>query len=55
MEPIRKRKLYHDVLDRLISAILSSEFPPGSKLPSERELMLKLSVGRPAIREAMAE
>lgn len=53
MEPIRKRKLYQDVLDRLISAILSSEFPPGSKLPSERELMLKLSVGRPSIREAM--
>lgn len=53
MEPIRKRKIYHEVLDRLISAILSSEFPPGSKLPSERELMLKLAVGRPAIREAM--
>ena len=53
MEPIRKRKIYHEVLDRLISAIMSSEFPPGSKLPSERELMLKLAVGRPAIREAM--
>ena len=53
MEPIRKRKLYQDVLDQLISGILTAEFPPGSKLPSERELMLKLGVGRPAIREAM--
>lgn len=53
MEPIRRRKIYHEVLDRLISAIMSSEYPPGSKLPSERELMLKLAVGRPAIREAM--
>jgi DNA-binding FadR family transcriptional regulator len=53
MEPIRRRKLYQDVVDRLIAAISSSEFPPGSKLPSERELMLQYGVGRPAIREAM--
>ena len=53
MEPIRKRKLYQDVLDRMTSAILNAEFPPGSKLPSEKELMLQLGVGRPAIREAM--
>ncbi|WP_139315129.1 transcriptional regulator NanR [Mongoliimonas terrestris] len=53
MEPIRKRKLYQDVLDRLILAISTKEFPPGSKLPSERELMMLIGVGRPAIREAM--
>jgi GntR family transcriptional regulator, sialic acid-inducible nan operon repressor len=53
MEPIRRRKLYQDVVDRLIAAISTSEFPPGSKLPSERELMLQYGVGRPAIREAM--
>ena len=53
MEPVRKRKLFQEVLDRLIGAISSKEFPPGSKLPSERELMAMLGVGRPAIREAM--
>ncbi|BDA85727.1 GntR family transcriptional regulator [Aureimonas sp. SA4125] len=53
MEPVRKRKLYQEVLDRLIGAISSNEFPPGSKLPSERELMAMIGVGRPAIREAM--
>lgn len=53
MEPIRRRKLYQDVLDRLITAIMTNEFPPGSKLPSERELMSLIGVGRPAIREAM--
>lgn len=53
MEPIKRRKLYQDVVDRLIAAISTSEFPPGSKLPSERELMHKFAVGRPAIREAM--
>lgn len=53
MEPIRKRKLYEEVLDRLVGAIVSNEFPPGSKLPSERELMEMTGVGRPAIREAL--
>ena len=53
MEPVQKKKLYHDVLDRLMSAISTSEFPPGSQLPSEKELMGMIGVGRPSIREAM--
>ena len=53
MEPIKHRKLYEQVLDRLITAISSAEFPPGSQLPSERELMVQFGVGRPAVREAM--
>ena len=53
METITKRKLSHQVLDRLIAAIGSKEYPPGSQLPSERQLMTRYGVGRPAIREAM--
>lgn len=53
MEPVQKRKLYEEVLDRIMSAISTSEFPPGSQLPSEKELMGMIGVGRPAIREAM--
>jgi DNA-binding FadR family transcriptional regulator len=53
MEPVHKRKLYQEVLDRLITAISTAEFPPGSQLPSERELMSMIGVGRPSIREAM--
>ncbi len=53
MEPVQKKKLYETVLDRLIEAITSNEFPPGSQMPSERELMVKIGVGRPSIREAM--
>ena len=52
-EPIPRRKLYQEVIDRLVAAISTAEFPPGSQLPSERELMLQYGVGRPAIREAM--
>jgi DNA-binding FadR family transcriptional regulator len=53
MEPVQKKKLYEEVLDRIMSAISTSEFPPGSQLPSEKELMGMIGVGRPAIREAM--
>jgi len=53
MENISRRKLSHEVADRLIAAIERGEYPPGSQLPSERELMQRLGVGRPAIREAM--
>ncbi len=49
---IKRRKLYQEVLDRLISSI-ATESPPGSLLPSERDLMQRYGVGRPAIREAM--
>ncbi len=51
--PIQKRKLADDVRERLMEMIESGELGPGDVLPSERELMEGLGVGRPAIREAM--
>lgn len=52
-EPIRRRKLADDVQERLLDVIRSGDYAPGDKLPSERELMQRYGVGRPAIREAM--
>jgi DNA-binding FadR family transcriptional regulator len=52
-EIIPRRKLYHEVYERLMERIRSSEIPPGAQLPSERELMELYGVGRPAIREAL--
>ncbi|MGH7101343.1 MAG: transcriptional regulator NanR [Acetobacteraceae bacterium] len=50
---VERRKLSHEVLDRLIAAIEVGQFPPGSQLPAERELMQRFAVGRPAVREAL--
>ena len=50
---IARRKLSHDVLERLLPRIRSGEFPVDSWLPSERELMQTFGVGRPAVREAL--
>lgn len=52
-EPIERRKLYQEVLDRLLARIRSGEIPAGEQLPSERELMDEYGVGRPAVREAL--
>lgn len=51
--PIQRRKLAHEVTDRLLARIRSGEFRPGDQLPSERELMTGYGVGRPAVREAL--
>lgn len=52
-EPIVRRKLSDEVFDRLKGMIVGGECGPGETLPSERELMARFGVGRPAIREAM--
>ncbi len=54
-EPIQRRKLYREVLDRIQQRITSGEIAPGQQLPSERELMDQYGVGRPAVREALQE
>ncbi len=51
--PIQRRKLFQEVLERLLERLRSGEFEPGDQLPSERELMQFYGVGRPAVREAL--
>lgn len=50
---IVRRKLSDQVLDRLREMIRSRELKPGDALPSERALMERFGVGRPAVREAL--
>lgn len=50
---VRKRKLSEEVRSRLLERIRTGAIGLGEPLPSERELMESLGVGRPAIREAL--
>lgn len=52
-EKIVRRKLSDEVLDRLQDLLRRGEYSVGDSLPSERELMERFGVGRPAIREAL--
>lgn len=51
--PIRRRKLYEEVVARIEDMIHAGRFSPGDQLPSEREIMEELGVGRSAVREAL--
>jgi GntR family transcriptional repressor for pyruvate dehydrogenase complex len=52
-KPIRQLRLWEEVAEQLKDSILSGDFKPGDKLPSERELAEQFQVGRIAIREAL--
>jgi GntR family transcriptional repressor for pyruvate dehydrogenase complex len=53
LRPIRKPRLYEEAVRQIKSLILSRKLLPGERLPSERQLAQQLSIGRPAIREAL--
>lgn len=50
---IERSKLYASVVDQLIRTISAGRFPPGSALPSERQLASQLGVSRGSLREAL--
>jgi GntR family transcriptional regulator, sialic acid-inducible nan operon repressor len=50
---IVRQKLSDQILERLREMIRKGDLKPGDTLPSERKLMDRFGVGRPAIREAL--
>lgn len=52
--PQETTPLVAQISDRLITAIATGEFLPGSRLPAERELAVLLHVGRTSVRAALA-
>jgi GntR family transcriptional regulator, transcriptional repressor for pyruvate dehydrogenase complex len=53
LAPISRTKLAADVAQELLAQIRSNGLEPGTRMPSERELMSALRVGRSTIREAL--
>src|SRR6218665_1933573 len=47
------RRLYQQIADQVRQLILNGQYPPGSRLPAERELAQQLGVSRPSLREAL--
>lgn len=51
--PIKRRKLYEDLVEQLEDMMLTGVLKPGDPLPSERDLMEIFEVGRTSVREAL--
>ena len=47
-----EKRLYHSVADQILELINDGAFPPGSRLPGERELAERFNVSRVTVREA---
>lgn len=51
--PIRPKRIFEEICDRIRSQIALGTLRPGDKLPSERELAEQFKVSRTAVREAL--
>lgn len=53
VEVIQTKRLFQQVYEQLADLIGKGEFPPGERLPAERDLARQLGVSRATVREAM--
>lgn len=53
LKPVNARRLYQQIADQIRSLILNGDYPPGTRLPPERDLAQQLGVSRPSVREAL--
>lgn len=55
LQPLQPgRNLTIEIVERIAAEISSGRLPPGSKLPTEQEMMAALNVSRTVVREAFA-
>lgn len=53
LEPVKKTRLYEEIVKQLVDLINKGSLKPGDRLPPERELAVQFNVSRTAIREAL--
>ncbi len=53
LKPVERNTLVESVVDQLLALIKDGSLAPGERLPSERDLMKSLNVGRSTVREAL--
>jgi DNA-binding FadR family transcriptional regulator len=53
LQAVEPRRLYRQIADQIARLIASGEFPPGARLPAERDLASSLGVSRASVREAI--
>src|SRR5262245_40067641 len=49
LKPVEKQRVAEEIAEQLRALILNGQYPPGSKLPPERELPKRLRVDRASV------
>ena len=52
--PVKRQRVYAQIVEQVIDLIKRDEFPEGSQLPPERDLAQRLGVSRASLREALS-
>jgi DNA-binding FadR family transcriptional regulator len=55
LRPVRQGNAFEETVERLLTVIKLGVIGPGERFPSERDLALRLAVGRSTLREALRE
>ena len=50
---MKNRRMFWHIVEKIEAQIDAGRYPPGSRLPPERELAENFDVSRPTIREAI--
>lgn len=53
IQAISSQRLYQKAAEQMTELIKAGEYPPGAKLPGERDFAKQLGVSRPTVREAL--
>nr|WP_315427954.1 FadR/GntR family transcriptional regulator [uncultured Albidiferax sp.] len=53
LKQVDTRRLYQQIADQIRAFIQKGTYPPGTRLPPERDLAQQLGVSRPSVREAL--
>lgn len=51
--PVRSKRVYEEVAERIAQLIENAQLQSGDRLPAERDLARRFSVSRPSVREAI--
>lgn len=54
IEPVKGKKIYFQIVDRILTMVYEGDMEYGDKLFSEPELMKMLNVSKPTLREALS-
>lgn len=54
LKPIKTKKIYEEIIEQIRVLVVNGNLKPGDRLPSERDLAVRLNVSRASVREALS-